>query len=272
MSDGGAGGDIGGPVDGASTNPAGPDWAETLAVGGPQPAAGAVAPSPGAPGQDGSIAVLERPVAPPKSTAEQVNALVAAEARSRRLRFWGGALVIVLIGGLWAALSKDPPRDQVIFAEFGFDEPIMIPAPPPIAVEAMPFPVDQNGFPIDANGNPVPTPSVPGFAIPEVDFGDLVVPVGGSVSIDGFLGERSVATVALSAGQELTVTIENGEMVPGLNVSINGANESIGMFVNGPGTHEIGHVATQDESVLIVIEGGGPPIMYQATVRVGENG
>lgn len=38
----------------------------------------------------------------------ELNTVLKAQRRQRRLRFWAGFLAILIIGGLWAGLTKDP--------------------------------------------------------------------------------------------------------------------------------------------------------------------
>lgn len=53
-----------------------------------------------------------------------VEQVVAAQRRRRRLRFWAGFGAIALIGGLWAGLSKDPLGPGIFGNDRGFvDQP-----------------------------------------------------------------------------------------------------------------------------------------------------
>lgn len=52
-----------------------------------------------------------------------VEQVVAAQRRHRRLRFWLGFAVIALIGGLWAGLTKDPLGPGLFGDDAVFDAP-----------------------------------------------------------------------------------------------------------------------------------------------------
>lgn len=68
--------------------------------------------------------------------ALDVRQVVAQQRRQRLVRFWIGFVVILVLGGLWAGLSKDPTGFGDVFGddEF-FDQPaVEAPGPPPDAV------------------------------------------------------------------------------------------------------------------------------------------
>ncbi|MEM7275956.1 MAG: hypothetical protein AAF547_22965 [Actinomycetota bacterium] len=51
--------------------------------------------------------------------SQELREVLAAQRRRRRLRFWAGLLALLIVGGLWAQLSKDPigPQFGEVFAE-----------------------------------------------------------------------------------------------------------------------------------------------------------
>jgi hypothetical protein len=73
-----------------------------------------------------------------------VRSVLRAQRRRRRVRFWLGFGVILLVGGLWAGLTKDPARPALLdqfggggVAEVGVAEEMeLVPVPPPDAVVA----------------------------------------------------------------------------------------------------------------------------------------
>jgi len=76
--------------------------------------------------------------------SQQLLEVLNQQRRRRRLQFWCGFLAILLVGGLWAQLSKDPINEgffDVIEAEeeiFFEDEPAVEEFEEPMEEEAPP--------------------------------------------------------------------------------------------------------------------------------------
>lgn len=184
-------------------------------------------------------------------SAAQVRGVQRASARSRRLRFLLGALAILIVGGLWAGLTKDPPRGREVFNDVvAFDGP----RPVPIAQPAM--------------AAPMPLPPVA-----EIFMGELALAPGESHSVVSFLGEVLLFEVPMSAGQELTVTTAGGGPQPaiGLELAIAAPGTRVSNILNEPdGVVEVSYVADTDTVVTVSTGAFGPPIEYEAFIMLSE--
>ena len=90
------------------------------------------------------------PPAPGPTT--DLREVLRAQRRRRLVRFWVGFVAILIVGGLWAGLTKDPVGPGR-FGEAGFDEPAFEVVEAEAEVEEAPVPVPTTAI------EPAPTPA-----------------------------------------------------------------------------------------------------------------
>ena len=83
-----------------------------------------------------------------------VKTVIDKQRRKRRTAFGAGLVVLLVVGGLWAGLSREPlnPFD-------GFDDRFDVIVDGPFPVEA--FPAIDEAFPVEAFPPPIPPPPIP---------------------------------------------------------------------------------------------------------------
>lgn len=91
-------------------------------------------------------------------SSADVSSVLRAQRRRRRARFWLGFAAILLVGGLWAGLTKDPARPALLG---GINGGGAVDVAPAIAVDRPDFEVATTmvmGTTVETEPAPVPVP------------------------------------------------------------------------------------------------------------------